>query len=309
MGYEDYALIKKSTLTEIGDAIRTKTGTTDLIDPETFPTEIEGIKNGELQEKTITSNGEVTPDDGYYGLSKVTVEVEAETVEPVLQEKTVTENGEVTADEGYDGLSKVIVNVESATEEVSTYADELYGFYGIDKEIYINLVIAVSSSTMVAIYFCDENMTNNATQGFCTGSYPRYFGYTNNTNSLSTDSTPAEIVEFVKANISSVSIVSYADNMYVGSPAYASNIDLLSIDNEIRLDVPTTNMFTVNFYDYDKELLETHVAKCGNQIGSPLSFTAGGWEDVDGTACTFPMTSDTAGSVINVYAVESETTE
>lgn len=34
---------------------------------------------------------------------------------PVLQEKSVTENGEVLPDENYDGLSKVTVNVPMKT--------------------------------------------------------------------------------------------------------------------------------------------------------------------------------------------------
>ena len=39
-------LIQDTTLTAIGDAIRTKTGKTEAITPENMPTEIDGIKSG-----------------------------------------------------------------------------------------------------------------------------------------------------------------------------------------------------------------------------------------------------------------------
>lgn len=80
MSYSDYALIKKSTLTDAADAIRAQKGTSDMIDPADFGSEIRSIEGGVpiepvLQEKTVTENGEVIPDEGYYGLSKVTVNV------------------------------------------------------------------------------------------------------------------------------------------------------------------------------------------------------------------------------------------
>lgn len=64
---------------------------------------------------TITTNGttELTDLNGKIirKVPKVLVNVPAPA--PILQEKTATSNGEVTPDEGYDGLSKVTVAVES----------------------------------------------------------------------------------------------------------------------------------------------------------------------------------------------------
>ena len=60
------------------------------------------------EEKTVTTNGEVTPSSGKF-LSKVIVNVPSD--EPVTEEKTITENGEYTPPIGIDGFSKVTVRV------------------------------------------------------------------------------------------------------------------------------------------------------------------------------------------------------
>lgn len=120
-----------------------------------------------LQEKEITANGEHSPDSGYQGFSKVTVNVadipavlqektvypstSEQTVKPDadydglskvtvsamrLQDKTITKNGEVIPDSGYDGLASVTVDVEPVLQDKEitangTYeADAIYDGFG-----------------------------------------------------------------------------------------------------------------------------------------------------------------------------------
>lgn len=51
------------------------------------------------------------------------------TVTPILQKKNVTTNGEVTPDIGYAGLSSIIVDVP-ASEEIEWYNGSLMYDYG-----------------------------------------------------------------------------------------------------------------------------------------------------------------------------------
>lgn len=96
-----------------------------------------------LQDVTIEENGTFVANDNYYGIRKVTVDVETE---PVLQEKTATENGEIVPDEGFDGLSKVVVDVmygsgdteptlqDATFTENGTYSPD-EGFYGFGQVV------------------------------------------------------------------------------------------------------------------------------------------------------------------------------
>ena len=87
-----------------------KNGTVDVA---AYGEAIVNVVDGEilLQNKTATTNGIVTFDDGYNGLQSVTVNVQAPAPEIRLQEKATTTNGYITFDSGYDGLQGVSVNV------------------------------------------------------------------------------------------------------------------------------------------------------------------------------------------------------
>lgn len=97
-------MITEGYLTDIANAIRAKNSSSDTYTPPQMAAAIQAIPTGITPTGTvnITQNG--THDVTQYASANVNVQ-------PNLQSKTVTENGTVTPDQGYDGLSQVVVNV------------------------------------------------------------------------------------------------------------------------------------------------------------------------------------------------------
>ena len=91
--------INETTLTAIGDAIRGKTGKSDLIAPGDMPAEITGIVSGGgadpvIEELQITANGTYNAYDGVDGFAPVVVNVHQDGA-PTAEELTLTGNMEM----------------------------------------------------------------------------------------------------------------------------------------------------------------------------------------------------------------------
>ena len=102
---------------------------TSLTVPKGFY-DTEGTVNIVTEEKTATTNGEVIPTEGKV-LSKVIVNVPSTTVK--LQEKTATPSQAeqvISPDSGYDGLSKVTINGDS--DLVATNIKQGINIFGIE---------------------------------------------------------------------------------------------------------------------------------------------------------------------------------
>lgn len=99
------ALITEDYLSDIANAIRAKNGSSDTYTPGQMAGAIRALGDVTIEPLSVNSNGTYTAPRGK-AYTPVTVNVQ-----PNLQTKTVTQNGTVTPDQGYDGLSSVVVNV------------------------------------------------------------------------------------------------------------------------------------------------------------------------------------------------------
>lgn len=288
-----------------------------------------------LQEKTATSNGELLPDEGYDGLSKVIVDVESgvnidggyvanfyDENGVLIQAVAAKDNLLINAPEyKCKGWSK---DVDGVIENFPVRITEDLNYYCVMSTTYAKQIYAAMGLNDIDFPYLIVSMRDDSTHKVFVGKRFDVDGYGNRWlyEFYSAHSSVPIIKPSDYSNLDEVTQIlidmlegyelplTPSDNQAftasnLSSGYYYTNFDLEGAANLYRLDMieeeEPSPFYTVNFYDYDKELIETHTAKVGNQIGAPLSFDAVKWEDSDGIAYMFPTTFNTVGDVINLY--------
>jgi surface protein len=121
------------------------------------------VADPELQDVTLTENGEYTAEAGFDGFGVVNADVPG----PVLEDVTITENGEYTVESGYDAFGTVTVSVPDPVFQNITITEngvyavgdgyDAFGNVTVDIHNYEIPLFDTSSMTLMSYMFenCD----------------------------------------------------------------------------------------------------------------------------------------------------------
>jgi hypothetical protein len=146
-------------LSNIADAIRTKTDTTGKMTLTEMPDKILGIQTSEDLDTELTEQQQLISE------LKTTLETKAAGVTINNQDKTITENGTYTADEGYTGLGTVTVEVAPPPSDIDALID------GSITEVSSN----VTKVGSYAFYECKSLVSADIPSAQSIGAYAFYF--------------------------------------------------------------------------------------------------------------------------------------
>lgn len=253
----------KNFTKSIADAIRTKKKTTNLINPQDFPSEISSIQTEpNLATKEITANGTYNAsDDGVDGYSSVDVSVPQLT----LGTTTITKSGIYNAtDDGVDGYSEVDVVVG---EDLRVLVPENWQS-GTSSFIEVDSQTLLFGNSKVSGLYSYNVKTKEFTQIYSGFGYFTYFKRMGNKIIVSDGSDDVLLYNIEDGTVKAQSSISRAYDTFLE----IGNICILSYSSQANQLV----MYNQETETFSKLPINVKMATYGARIGNKFLFSSNG---------------------------------
>lgn len=282
-----------------------------------------------LQDKTITTNGEVIPDEGYYGLSKVTVnvsggEVMSSFAEPLYEDfmTALRDHHDKDIDEDFDHLMFAFYQNNDGTygnwimvTRTAASAQLINGVLVIETGPYYDSETGITIDDYYDFASIRDQIIERGFYYFTAGSGTSSTA-TKNTRFSGTIRIYTNFMTDIFDGLEGVEWLYFDDAYSLQSKTVTENGEVVPDAgyyglSKVTVDVPISNSvpggYMVNFFNTDNELIQTHSAKYGYSVDTPISY---GYEWVNSKyeLVTFPIiiTEDSGTEVLNVYPILSD---